>query len=115
MSTILAMIAAFFAQALALKLALSAAGQASSQNKFTTAVTTIAMLNVATFVIGFIPVAGALLAPLVWLLIIMAVYNTGFFKSIGVGAAWFVFQALLKWILALIGLREATGLDVLAL
>lgn len=110
MSTILAFVAGVLGQAIALKLALAVLGQASTQNKFTTALGVIAMLNVATFAVGFIPIIGGFIAPLVWLLIIMAVYNTGFLKSIGVGLAWYVFQLALKWLLTLIGLQTA-GVD----
>ena len=109
MSTILFFILSFIIQAVALKLSLSVLGQASAQNKFGTAVGVVALLNVALVVTSFVPVVGWLLKPLVWLLVIMAVYRIGFFKSIGVAVIQLVIQVGLKWILALIGLSVAVG------
>lgn len=99
MTTILIFILGFVVQAVALKLSLGLLGQASAQNKFGTAVGVVALLNIALFVTNFVPVVGWLLKPLVWLLIIMAVYRIGFFKSV---AVW-VIQVAIKSILALIG------------
>lgn len=109
MSTILFFILSFIIQAIALKLSLSVLGQASAQNKFGTAIGVVAVLNIALLVTSFVPVVGWMLKPLVWLLVIMAVYRTGFFKSIGVAVIQLVIQLALKWILALIGLSVAVG------
>ena len=104
MSTILVFILGFLMQAVALKLSLGVLGQASAQNKFGTAIGVVAVLKIALMVTAFVPVVGWLLKPLVWLLVIMAVYKIGFFKSIAVAIVQVVFQIALKWILALIGL-----------
>ncbi len=110
MSTILFFVLSFFIQVVALKLSLSLLGQASANNKMATAVGVVAVLNIALMVTTFVPVVGWLLKPLVWLLIIMAVYKIGFFKSIAASVIQLVIQALLKWLLAIIGLSSAVSL-----
>ena len=103
MSTILFFIIALVVQAIALKLAIGLLGKASTSNDFSTAIGVAVMLNIAMVVTAFIPIVGWVLKPLVWLLIIMAVYKVGFFKSIAVTIMTFVIQTVLKWLLGLIG------------
>ncbi len=110
MSTILFFILAFFIQAIALKMALGLLGQAKSDNQFSTALAVAAMLNVAMVITTFIPFFGDILKPMVWLLIIMAIYKIGFFKSIAVAVVQLVIAGLLEWILELIGFQNASGL-----
>lgn len=107
MSTILFFIVSLIVQAIALKLALGLLGQAGASNKMSTALTVVGILQVALVVTSFIPIVGWFIQPLVWLLVIMAVYKIGFFKTLGVALVQFVVQILLKWLLALIGLAPA--------
>ena len=104
MSIIFAFILGFLLQAIALKWSLAILGQNSAQNKFGTALGVVAMLNVSVVAISFVPLVGWVLKPLVWLLIVMAVYRIGFFKSIGVAIFQVLIQIFIKWVLALIGL-----------
>lgn len=106
LSTILFFIVAIVVQAVALKLTLGLLGQASANNKFSTALGVAAMLKVAMVMTTFLPIVGWVLKPLIWLLIIMAVYNTGFLKTIAVAIVQFVIQKLLAWILAVIGFDQ---------
>lgn len=109
MSTILALVIGFIIQVVALKFSLSLLGQASAQNKLGTAVGVVALLNVAMFLTAMIPFADWILKPLIWLMVIMAVYRIGFLKSIGLAIIQTVLQLVLKWILVLIGLSWLAG------
>lgn len=108
MSTILFFILALFTQAIALKLALAVIGQTSADNKFSTALTVAAMLNIAMVITALIPFVGWIAKPLVWMLIIMSVYKTSFFKTVGVAGLQYVIQAVLTWLLKQIGFSEIT-------
>lgn len=109
MSAILFLITSLIVQAIALKVALGLMGQASAQNKFSTAIGVAAMLNVALLVTAFVPFVGWLLKPLIWLLVIMAVYKIGFFKGIGVALVQFLVQGAIRLILGLIGFSAVIG------
>lgn len=109
MSTILFAIFALLAHAVALKLALGAVGQRSANNKFSTALGVATLLNVAMFVTALVPVVGWIVKPLVWLLIIMAVYKIGFLKSVGVTVLQVVIYKVLTWLVELIGFESAVG------
>jgi hypothetical protein len=109
MSAILFLIISLFVQALALKVALGLLGQASAQNKFSTALVVTGLLNVALLVTAFVPFVGWMLKPLVWLLVIMAVYKIGLFKGVGVALVQFLVQAVLKLLLGLIGFSAVIG------
>lgn len=109
MSAILFFIISLFVQALALKVALGLLGQKSAQNKFSTALVVSTLLNIALVVTAFVPIVGWMLKPLVWLLVIMAVYKIGLFKGMGVAVLQFLVQAGLKFLLGLIGFSAVIG------
>lgn len=108
MSTIFVFILGFFIQATALKAALSLMGLARAQNKFSTALGVSLLLSGTLFFIGWVPFIGALLKPLVWLILVMLIYRIGLLKSLGVAFVQAVVQLLLKVLLGLIGLGLAT-------
>lgn len=91
-------------QALALKLSLSFFGQNASENRFSRAFGVTLLLSVALFVLGWIPLFGWFLKPLFWLVAIMVVYRIGFMKTLGVAIVQLLIQAVLKWLLAIVGI-----------
>jgi hypothetical protein len=99
----------FVVQALALKFSLGLLGQAKSENKFSKALGISLFLTVAMFVLGFVPLVGWALKPLMWLVIVMAAYKIGFFKSLGVAVLQALAQLALKWILTLVGLSALSA------
>ncbi len=109
MSIVLYFVLALIVQAVALKFALASVGLKGADNKMSTALGVATLLNVAMLVTAFIPVVGWIVKPLVWLLIIMAVYNTGFFKTVAVWAVQIVIQWALKALLGLIGFPVSFG------
>lgn len=107
MSTILFTAIALLAHAVALKVALGLLDQTNSKNKFSTALGVATLLNVAMFVTTLIPIVGWIVKPLVWLLIIMAVYKTDFLQTIGVTVVQLVLYKVLTWLIGLIGFEAA--------
>lgn len=100
--SILLAIAGFFLSALALKLALGVLGQPKHDNKYGTAVTVAGVLSVGSFVLGFVPVLGWLLYPVLWLGVVKSVYRIGFAKSLVVAVLQLVIRVGLWWLLHLI-------------
>lgn len=107
MSAILFFFVSFVVQAIALKAALSVVGHGTTSNALSKAIGISLFLNVLLFFIGLVPILGWVLKPIIWLLVVMSAYNTGFFKSMGVG----VVQVFLQWgiglVLSWIGLNMA--------
>lgn len=91
-------------QAFALKLSLGFFGKESSENRFSTALGVSFLLSIVLLIVGAMPFLGVVLKPLIWMLVVMLVYRTGFLKTLGVAVVQVVIQAALKWILAIIGI-----------
>ena len=108
MSAILSFLIAFVVQVIALKLSLSLVGHKGANNTLTNAFGVILFINIALIVVSFVPLFGALLKPLVVLLVIMAFYKISFFKSVGTTLLHIGLQMAIKWLLALIGFSLAT-------
>lgn len=102
-SFIITHVLSFFAAALALKLALGAMGQPRHLNKYGTAVTVAAILTVSSAILSLLPLhLGWFIYPLLWLLLVKAVYHIGVLKSLAVGMLQLFIRAGLIWIVHLI-------------
>jgi hypothetical protein len=91
---------------LALKWALGAMGQPESQNEYTKALGVSLGLSFVGFFLSSIWIIGGLLYLMVWVLVVMNVYEINFSKSLAVG----VLQYILRWVLHLV--LGAIGLTV---
>ncbi|MFU8807244.1 MAG: hypothetical protein ACNA8W_25775 [Bradymonadaceae bacterium] len=109
MGAIFTIIISFLVQALALKLALGVLGQPSTQNRYGTALGVAGGLTAMGFVLGFVPIMGWLLFPVMWIAVVMGVYKIGFLKSLGVAILQVVLRMVISLILAVIGIKTASA------
>ena len=82
--SIIAGILTFFVSAFALKLALHVMGQPARENRYGTALTVASLLSISSLLLGFFPLIGWFIYPILWLLIVRGVYHISFSKSIAV-------------------------------
>jgi hypothetical protein len=104
MSTLIIGIVTFFLHALVLKLAVGTMGVPQAKNPYPKALSIAFGLTLAGFVIGFIPLISWFIYALVWLGVIMAAYDLGFVKSLGVAIMLIVLKVMVWIVLALFGL-----------
>ncbi len=91
-------IAGFFVSAFALKLSLGALGQPKLQNKYSTAVSTSGILNLAGLLIGlFVPFVGFVVYGIFWVVVVRSVYGISVKKSVGVAALMVLIREVLMY------------------
>ena len=108
MSTLILGILSFFVQAFALKLAVGAMGAPRAKNTYSTAMTVAFGLNLAGFLLGFIPFVGWLVYLVLWFAVIMSVYDLGFWRSIGVAVLQVVLKLAIGLLLKILGLGASS-------
>ncbi|MFW5965903.1 MAG: hypothetical protein ACOCV2_00225 [Persicimonas sp.] len=107
MSSLIGAIIVFLGNALALKIAAGAMGASANKNTYTRALSIAFWLLIASFLIGFVPIVSGLLYAMVWVGVIMTVYELSFLRSVGVAIAQFAVKIALLLILKLVGLSTA--------
>jgi len=112
MGTIVLGVVSFLVQAFALKMALGAMGQPESRNDYTTALGVSLGLNFAGFFLSSVWIVGGLMYLIVWVLVVMNVYEINFTKSLAVGVLQYIIRWMLHLVLGAIGFAVGAGMFV---
>ncbi|MFP4600483.1 MAG: hypothetical protein ACLFVJ_19670 [Persicimonas sp.] len=109
MSSLIFAIVTFFLHALVLKIAAGAMGAPRAKNTYPRALKVAFGLSVAGFLLGFIPIVSLPLYGILWIAVIMSVYDLGFMRSIGVAFVQVGLKLLLALLLKLFGFSVTFG------
>ena len=103
MSGLILSLLSFLIGAFALKLAISVSGKEVNNNNYSTALSVSAGLGVVGFLLGFFPVVGLIFYAILWVAVVMGVYQVGALRSLGVAFLQVVIRLLIMGFLSLIG------------